>query len=383
MGQDSRVIDAWLKALPGAGDLLFWPPPAALYTVADLYDGFSPDDPDSWREAWDTRVFDWTLGSDGKARELGEVETVATRLHDAAMDRLVRDFIDPANGRTIGFMGGHDVPRTDAAYARVARIARELRRRAFKIVTGGGPGLMEAANLGAFLAPFTDEAFDGAIKSLRAEPDYGSSPDKAVAQIQKTGWIRSAAEVRERLLGGWAREAKPGGESLGIPTWYYGAEPPNMFASASGKYFMNSVREDGLVSVANGGLVFGKGAAGTVQEVFQNASYNYYRGKDEDGNYVDPTPMVFLGMDFWNPGPAADAAADAPLDPRRKPVFPLVQKLSNDAVAGFSQSLMLTSDPDAVVEFLCSRNADRVGPARRADMRLSCVNALATRQREG
>src|SRR5579872_4608378 len=85
-----------------------------------------------------------------------------------------------------------------------------------------------------------------------------------------------------------AAEPKRGGDSLGIPTWYYGSEPPNLFASLAGKYFMNSLREDGLMSIANGGLVFGQGSAGTVQEVFRNASYNYYRGKD-----VAATPMVF------------------------------------------------------------------------------------------
>lgn len=377
MGRDSDVIDRWLDALPGGADLPFWPPPDTLYSVARLYDGLSLDDPASWHKVWDTLVFDWTIGSDGKPRSLDPVETVATRLHDAAMDRLVRDFIDHENSCTIGFMGGHDILRTAVAYIRVARIASELRRRDFKIVTGGGPGLMEAANLGAFLAPFTDDEFNWAIKTLRAEPDYGSSRDKAVSEKQKSGWVQTAAVVRERLLGDWAAEPKPGGESLGIPTWYYGSEPPNLFASASGKYFMNSLREDGLVSVANSGLVFGKGSAGTVQEVFQNASYNYYRGKDKDGKDVDPTPMVFLDIDFWNPGPVTDAAAGAPLDAKRKPVFPLVQKLAADASPPFTDSLMLSSDPDEITEFLSAQNAHRVKPARHADLRLSRVNSVA------
>ena len=43
----------------------------------------------------------------------------------------------------------------------------------------------------------------------------------------------------------------PESVSLGIPTWYYGNEPPNLFASHAGKYFFNSVREDGLVSIAD------------------------------------------------------------------------------------------------------------------------------------
>jgi len=376
MGRTAESIEAWLKALPGASDLLFWPPPKALYTVAKLYAGYNPGDPASWRKSWDARVYAWTLDKSHKPRALDDVETAAARLHDAAMDRLVRAYIDPAHDQaTIGFMGGHDIPRTEAAYARVAHIARELRRWGFKIVTGGGPGLMEAANLGAFLAPHADEAFDATLKTLRAAPDYGSDPDPAIAEQEKCDWVHTAALARTSLVGSWNAPPLAGGDSLGIPTWYYGSEPPNLFASASGKYFMNSLREDGLVSLANGGLVFGKGAAGTVQEVFQNASYNYYRGAG-----VDATPMVFLDIDFWNPGPATDAAAGAPLDPKRKPVFPLVQKLAADANPSFTTDVMLSNDADDIIEFLASQNARRIN-ARQAEVRLKHPNAMPSPRR--
>jgi hypothetical protein len=90
-----------------------------------------------------------------------------------------------------------------------------------------------------------------------------------------------AARARRRLADQRAVEIqareKAESESVGIPTWYYGNEPPNLFASHTGKYFFNSVREDGLVSIASGGIVFGPGNAGTVQEIFQDAPLNYYR----------------------------------------------------------------------------------------------------------
>ncbi|MGH7023674.1 MAG: hypothetical protein ACREEB_08800 [Caulobacteraceae bacterium] len=367
---DARTVEAWLKGLPGADELLFWPPPASLYTVARLYHGLTLDVPASWREAWDTKVWRWTLGRDGRPRPLDASETVATRLHDAAMDRLVRDYIDPGRSVTVGFMGGHDIPRADPAFARVALLARALRRRGFKIVTGGGPGLMEAANFGAFMAPHADADLDRALETLRAAPSFDGDHDKAVAERHKQAWISSAARVRQSQLGRWDAEPREGGDSLGIPTWYYGSEPPNLFASVSGKYFMNSLREDGLVSIANGGLVFAKGAAGTVQEVFQNASYNYYRGAG-----VGATPMVFLGADFWNPCPPADATADAPLDPRRKPVFPLIAKLAADADPTFSPGVLLSDDAGEIAEFLVSHNRARAGD-RQADARLARVNSL-------
>jgi predicted Rossmann-fold nucleotide-binding protein len=355
-------VEAWLAALPGADALLFWPPPAQLYTPGDLYDGLRLGEPETSRHCWDARVYRWTLGPNGKPRSLDDVETVATRLHDAAMDRLVRDYVDAAHHVTIGFMGGHDVARTEAAYEQVARTAREMRRRGFKIVTGGGPGLMEAANFGAMLAPHTDEDLDASLQLLRTAPDFG------ISESQTDAWIHTAAQVRDTLLGRWNAPPLPGGDSLGLPTWYYGAEPPNLFASVSGKYFMNSLREDGLVSIANGGLVFAKGAAGTVQEVFQNAGYNYYRGAG-----VEATPMVFLGRDFWNPGPDADAGA--PRDPKRKPVYPLVAKLAADADLPFAPAVMLTDDPEAIVEFLSIQNESQLR-ARQADIRLAQVNSL-------
>jgi hypothetical protein len=368
-------VDTWLAALPGADSLLFWPPPAALYTPGQLYAGLSLGDPATWARCWDSEVYKWTLGPNGKPRSLDDVETVATRLHDAAIDRLVRDYLDATRHVTIGFMGGHDIPRTETAYLHVARMARELRRRGFKIVTGGGPGLMEAANFGAMLAPHTDDAFNTALTLLRTAPDFGTSADPVRTAAQKGAWIHTAAQVRHDLLGRWDAPPLPGGDSLGLPTWYYGSEPPNLFASVCGKYFINSLREDGLVSIANGGLVFAKGAAGTVQEVFQNATYNYYRGAG-----VEATPMVFLDIDFWNPGPATDAVAGAPLDPKRKPVYPLVAKLAADANPSFSPAVMLTDDVDAIVDFLCAHNAwaqNEIGlRARQADIRLANVNSL-------
>ena len=51
--------------------------------------------------------------------------------------------------RIVGIMGGHSLLRTDRAYIAVARLALTLTQRGFLVVTGGGPGAMEAAHLGA------------------------------------------------------------------------------------------------------------------------------------------------------------------------------------------------------------------------------------------
>jgi predicted Rossmann-fold nucleotide-binding protein len=101
----------------------------------------------------------------------------------------------------------------------------------------------------------------------------------------------------------WARAAlavvgmNPGGTpSLGIPTWFYGHEPPNMFATHIAKYFANAVREAILLEKADGGVVFLPGAAGTVQEVFQDACENYYATPEA------VNPMVLVGKRYWTEG---------------------------------------------------------------------------------
>jgi predicted Rossmann-fold nucleotide-binding protein len=252
-------------------------------------------------------------------------------------------------------MGGHDAKRGDPSFRQVALIARELRRAKLQIVTGGGPGLMEAANFGAFLAPYPDDKLDECLLILK-ENEYKSD--------DPSPWLRSACVVRTALLGDWRASAGPESASLGIPTWLYGNEPPNLFSTDIGKYFYNSVREDGLVSVASGGLVFGPGNAGTVQEIFQDAVLNYYAGKN-----VTPTPMVFLGTDFWDP--AAFDPVHYAIGTHPKPVYPLVRKLAQDAKPRFTDFLLLSDDSKEIVAFIKKWDPVEFGRLTLAQVRLS------------
>jgi predicted Rossmann-fold nucleotide-binding protein len=96
---------------------------------------------------------------------------------------------------------------------------------------------------------------------------------------------------------------------VGVPTWFYGHEPSNVFAAAIAKYFQNSVREATLLRRCDGGIVFLPGAAGTVQEIFQDACENYYA----DGPLV--APMVLVGVEHWT---------------ERLPVWPLLVALAGE-----------------------------------------------------
>ena len=282
-----ETLAHWLTRLPGIEALPFDVDRRGLYRISDLYRGYNPKKPETWSQAFDHRVYEWTLEDPTAAspttRRLKPYEVVAERLHDtaigAAIDRFLRAATHRSGKPAVGFMGGHDTPRNKPEFGQVAQIARALRQQGFTIVSGGGPGLMEAANFGAFMAAYTDSQFDAALGTLSAHPDASDH----------VNWVRSASDVRASLLARWNAREQTESESLGVPTWYYGNEPPNLFASHTGKYFFNSVREDGLVSIAGGGVIFGPGNAGTVQEVFQDAPLNFYRKTG-----ARATPMVLF-----------------------------------------------------------------------------------------
>jgi len=75
-------------------------------------------------------------------------------------------------GKTpVGIMGGHKMSRSSEAYRKVVYLARKLARLGFVVATGGGPGAMEAANLGAYMAQRSDEEVEEALQILREGND--------------------------------------------------------------------------------------------------------------------------------------------------------------------------------------------------------------------
>ena len=134
---------------------------------------------------------------------------------------------------------------------------------------------MEAANLGAWLSPYDDDALDRALSLLGVETDF----------LRSDPYLQAGRAVLE--------EFPNGVDNLAVPTWFYGHEPSNQFSTHVAKYFANSIREDGLLAVATRGVVFSPGSAGTVQEVFQDATQNHY------GLFDVVSPMVFLDSEFW------------------------------------------------------------------------------------
>lgn len=212
-----------------------------------------------------------------KNAPLGLLNFLAQWLHDYCIQVSLEKFLktdSPHPRKVVGIMGGHSRWRTNPEYHQVAEIARSLARAGYCVASGGGPGAMEAANLGAWLAPYPDEALNHALSLLSVAP-----------QFSDTGYAEAAWQVKQTY--------PKGKESLSLPTWFYGHEPSNIFATHIAKYFSNSIREDGLLAIANYGVIFTPGKAGTVQEVFMDATQNHY------GVFHYVSPMIFLGKEFF------------------------------------------------------------------------------------
>jgi len=288
---------------PSVDGLPFDPYRADLYTPDELYAGHVFGEPGSYRRSLDARIDAWSA----ERSEPDVVDVLYRRLHDHAISDALAEAI--AGLEVVGVMGGHVLDRDDPGYRAVAELGRALARARFLVVTGGGPGAMEAANLGAFCAPLDDTALDRSLGELAAAP----SPEDI------DGWLSTAERVTRR----WGSDCGP---SIGIPTWHYGHEPPNRFATRIAKYFENSVREDGLLTIAEAGIVFTPGGAGTVQEIFQDAAQNEYAEPDR------ASPMVFLGVDAWRVA---------------NPVYPLLEQLSAGSPA--AAGLLLTDDVSEVI----------------------------------
>ena len=261
--------------------------PATLYTPEDLAFGFVPD---GFSGMYDTLVYDHFRAHGGAAPDIREA--IAQRLHDAGIDnalgKALAAWVDVHGTHgAVGIMGGHAVPRGSGAYRKAALLARHLAGAGRLIVTGGGPGVMEAGNLGAFLAPRPADELSTAIDMLSVAPDFlDHDPYTAAALAVREAFPQPAAAVQD-VVGRLAR----GG--LALPTWLYGHEPANLFAGQIGKYFSNAVREDSILRLSRGGIVFAPGWAGTVQEVFQAATKTFYRTDGPSGAFV------FLGVEHW------------------------------------------------------------------------------------
>ncbi len=281
------------RRLTRAGAIVFPPTPhvpvdpyrSSLYVPGELYEGLADH---GYAATPDARAYAWSRDPD---LTNDAYVSVLRAMHDAAMGDSLDEIID--DRAVVGIMGGHDWGRGSERFGLAAALGHRLANAGVLVVTGGGPGAMEAANLGAYA---TDETRLGRALRLLAEvPTFEPDID---------AWARVAFRARDVARPDpWSGRPR----SLGIPTWFYGHEPPNVFCDAVGKFFSNALREDGLLSRCRNGVVALPGAAGTAQEIFQAVTPLYYTELDT------LPPLVLVGEEHWT---------------RRVPVWPAVQALA-------------------------------------------------------
>lgn len=272
--------------------LPFPPAPGSVYTAAELFAGFDPARAESYAETMDFRSYEWFVRT-GRSTLVDPDAATARALHDSSVTLDVGRLI--VGRRVAGIMGGHQLPRDSASYRSIAELGRDLARRGMLVCTGGGPGAMEAGHVGASLAQHPLADLQAVIAELSQQPTMPNlsrivapdgTPDPELVRTAGS-WFAPAWTL--------SRAISQPVESLSIPTWHYGHEPTSPFATHIAKLFQNSIREDGLLTVARQGIVFTRGSAGTLHEIFQDAEQNFYAG----GGQAPFSPMVFLDSEYW------------------------------------------------------------------------------------
>jgi predicted Rossmann-fold nucleotide-binding protein len=306
-------------------DLPYEPIPRRLYTADDLFRGFDSGAPQTYTQAVDFLIYRHYV-SEGRGMPRNPYMGMMQALHDNAISEATLCYLE--GRKVVGIIGDHKLSRASSAYRTAAGMARRLTRDGFLVCTGGGPGAMEAGHLGASFSGSSEAELDTAITRLSSHPvvpdlggivDAEGEIDGGLAQ-QAFEWFKPAFELAEA--------AGAPGESLAVPTWGYGHEPPTPFATHIAKYFQNSIREDGLLAIARQGIICLEGKAGTLQEIFQDGAQNYYE------SFGQFSPMVFFGVDYWT---------------RRYPVTAVLQTLFGER---FASHVLVTDQADEAVSFI-------------------------------
>ncbi|WP_412541031.1 hypothetical protein R8Z50_35570 [Longispora sp. K20-0274] len=296
---EAALVRRGAAVIPPFPDAPFSTHPAGLYSADDLAAGFARA---GFEGMYDTVVYRHFVKQGGATPDVRTA--IAQRLHDAGIDDALEEAMAEwrhlhPGGPVVGIMGGHAEPRGSRGYRQAAEISHRLTGVGALVVTGGGPGVMEAANLGAYLPD--GDALSEAVDELATAPDFRAHEEytkKALDLRAKFPAVPSGSLSSSANSASGLREFAGG---LAIPTWLYGHEPANLFAAKIAKYFSNALREDIILRLARGGIVFAEGKAGTVQEVFQAATKTFYATDGTSG------PFVFLGARYWTedvPAPA-------------------------------------------------------------------------------
>ena len=300
-----QIISEYLHKVPFIVD------PQEMYSASQLYAGLDLSEPATFSQCYDQQVYNHFL-SQGKVTD-NPLEALARNLHDfCIMQSAKRMLARYDKCKVVAVMGGNAMRRDEMAYEKIARISKGLTEQGSLMVSGGGSGAMEATGFGAWMAGRGEDEFADALSRLKAVP---AQEDVDYLQVSFS-IIRDYPQTQY--------------SNLSFPTWLYGHEWTSPFATHIAKLFENSVREDTLLTVAYGGIIYAPGRAGTIQEVFQEAVQNHYL------TFGFASPMVFLDTEFWS---------------KTTPFYPLLVDLLEKGIYK-NLLLSLTDDVEEVIRII-------------------------------
>src|SRR5262245_46735592 len=159
--------------------LPFDPERSTLYTREELWSGY--DSVAEKNESLDRRIFEYFTGASKYAPAYAQL--LAQRRHDANMDYAVNKFLHldataaPKGRKVVAIVGSHSTFRDDPWYRKAAELGYALNRAGYFVVTGGGPGLMEATHLGVWMSHYDEKALADALHTLAAtaKPSAGTA----------------------------------------------------------------------------------------------------------------------------------------------------------------------------------------------------------------
>src|SRR3954451_1436696 len=157
--------------------------PERLYTREELMQGWHPGADHS--VTLDGRIYDYVKAHGGRAPDMDE--GLSQRTHDHFIRVALAAFLMRAGRPVVGIMGGSSTMAADPNYRRVVHLTAALTQRGYLVVGGGGLGIMEAANLGAYLVDRSDAARDDAVDALAAASPWTTDP---------AGYMRVADGIR-------------------------------------------------------------------------------------------------------------------------------------------------------------------------------------------
>ena len=162
-----HVVSTGGLVIPNSDKILFDTHRAKLYAPTELFDGFDLNDEDAYFNTLDYQIYKEYL-EQGKDSPKSIFVSLKRRLHDHSITDALEEAIE--GRKVVAVMGGHGMERQDEFYTKVAKLSRVLTQKGFLMISGGGPGAMEATHLGAYFACRKEKELLAAIAEIKIRP---------------------------------------------------------------------------------------------------------------------------------------------------------------------------------------------------------------------